>query len=83
VGHLEGVREMRNAYILVGRYLDGSDQLRQTRSWEDNIKMDLMEIRCEGTEWIHVTYDGDQWQSLLNAIMNFWVPWKVGNSLTS
>ena len=27
--------------------------------WEDNIKMDLYEVGCEGIDWIEMTQDRD------------------------
>jgi hypothetical protein len=32
--------------------------------WEDNIRMDLTEIRWEGVNWIHLAHDRDQWRVL-------------------
>jgi hypothetical protein len=32
--------------------------------WEDNIKMDLQEVRCGGMDWIQLAL------SLVNAVMN-------------
>jgi len=52
-------------------------------SWEDNIKIDLKEIGREGVEWIHRAKDRDHWWSLVNVVMNLWIPYKVGNVLTS
>jgi hypothetical protein len=41
-------RELRNAYILVGKP-EGKRQLRRpSRRWEDNIKMDFKEIGVVG-----------------------------------
>jgi len=40
----------------------------------NNIRMDLREIEWEGVEWIHLVEDKDQWQALVNTIMNLWVP---------
>jgi CRISPR/Cas system-associated protein Cas7 (RAMP superfamily) len=40
------------------------------RLWEDNIKMDLREVGCEGVDWIEQAQDRDRWQALVNAIMN-------------
>jgi len=44
------------------------------RRWEDNIKMDLQEVGCEGIEWIELAQDRDRWRALLNAVMNLRVP---------
>jgi hypothetical protein len=30
------------------------------RKWEDNIKMELQEVRCEGMDWIDVAQDRDR-----------------------
>jgi hypothetical protein len=30
---------------------------RQRRRWEDNVRMDLMEIVWERVDWMHVTQD--------------------------
>jgi len=49
--------------------------------WEDNIKMDLQELGC-GTEWIDLDQDRDRWRALVNAVMNFRVPYDVWNFLT-
>jgi hypothetical protein len=45
---------------------------------EDNSKIDLTEIRWEGVDWTH---DRDQWQTLVNMLMNLWVQQKVENFL--
>jgi hypothetical protein len=44
------------------------------RRWEDNIKMDLQEVGCVGTDWIDLAQDMDRWRALLNAVMNLRVP---------
>jgi hypothetical protein len=36
--------------------------------------MDLMEIRYEGVDWMHLAQDRDYWQALVNMVVNFWVP---------
>jgi hypothetical protein len=40
----------------------------------DNIKMDLIEIRRDVTDWIDLAQDMDQWRVLLNMVMNLQVP---------
>jgi hypothetical protein len=40
----------------------------------DNIKIDLTEIEWDGTDWIDVAQDMDQWRALVNTAMNLWVP---------
>ena len=54
---------------------DGKRELgRPRRTWEDNIKMDLQEEECEGTDWIELAQDRDRWRTLVNAVMNLRVP---------
>jgi hypothetical protein len=36
--------------------------------------MDLREIGWEHVNWMHVAQDRDQWQALVNMVMNLWVP---------
>ena len=46
---------------LVGKP-DGKIPLgRPRRRWEDNIRMDLQEVGCEGMEWIDLPQDRDRW----------------------
>ena len=47
---------------------------RPRRRWEDNIKMDLHEVRCECMDWMDVTEDRDRWRAVVNAVMNLRVP---------
>ena len=42
--------------------------------WEDNIKMDLQEVGCEGTDWIQLAQGRDRWRALVNAVMDLRVP---------
>ena len=46
---------------------------RPRRRWEDNIKLDLQEARCEGMDCIDLAQDRDRWRALVNAVMNIWV----------
>jgi hypothetical protein len=60
----------------------GERPYRRQHKWEDNIKMDLMEIGMDVVNWIHLAQDGVWWLALVNMIMNLWVPYKVGNFFT-
>ena len=44
------------------------------RRWEDNIKMDLHEVGCEGIDWIDLAQNRDRWRALVNAVMNLLFP---------
>jgi hypothetical protein len=41
--------------------------------WEDNIKIFLREIGWGGTDWIYLAQEKDQWQALVNTVMNLQV----------
>ena len=47
---------------------------RPRRKWEDNIKMDLKEVGCEGMDWIDVAQDRNRCRALVNAVMNLRFP---------
>jgi hypothetical protein len=67
--------EKSNAYgILVGTP-EGQRQLGRSRHWwEDNIKMNIREIRCDVIRCIHPAQDRDQWRALVNTVINLRVP---------
>ena len=45
--------------MLVGKP-EGKNPLGKTRRrWEDNIKMDLQKVGCEGMDWIYLAQDVD------------------------
>ena len=41
--------------------------------WEDNIKMDLQEVKFAGMDWIDLAQERDRWRALVNAVMNLQV----------
>ena len=53
------------------------------RRWEDNIKMDLQKVSWEGMDWIDLAQNRDRWRAIVNAEMNFQVPYNAKNFLTS
>ena len=59
--------------VLVGKPEVKRPLGRPRHRWEDNIKMDLQKVGCEGMDWIDVAQDKDSWQALMNAVMNFMV----------
>lgn len=45
-----------------------------TCRWEDNIKIDLLEVRWGHIDWTHVAQDRGKWRTLMNMVRNFQVP---------
>jgi hypothetical protein len=43
----------------------------------------LKEIGYEVVGWIHLVQDRDQWHALVTRAINHWVPYKVGDLMTS
>ena len=71
-GHVTRMGDRRGVYcVLVGRP-EGKRPLGRPRlRWEDNIKMDLHEVGCEGMDWIELAQDRDRWRALVSEVMNF------------
>jgi hypothetical protein len=67
--------ERRGVYgVLVGKPEGKRPLGRPKRRWEDNIKMDLKDVGCEGMDWIELAQDRDMWRVLVKAVMNFGAP---------
>jgi hypothetical protein len=67
--------EVRDAYnILVGKPEGRRPLGRPRRRWEDNIKMDLGEIRFGDVDWIHSAQDRNRRRALVNTVMSLRVP---------
>jgi hypothetical protein len=43
-------------------------------NYTNNIKMDLREIGWDGVDWMDMVQDRDQWRTLVNTVLNLWVP---------
>jgi hypothetical protein len=55
VGHVARVGEKRGVYrVLVGKPEGKRPLGRHRRKWEENIKVDLQEVECEGMDWIEL-----------------------------
>ena len=64
-GHVARMRESRVVHMFLVRKSEGKRPLRiPRRRWVDNIKMDLQEVGCDGTDWIDVAQDRDSWRAL-------------------
>jgi hypothetical protein len=73
-GHAARMGKGRIMYrVLVGNF-ERRTLGRPRRRWEDNIKMDLQELRCRDMDWIELAQDRDRCRALVNAVMEFRVP---------
>jgi hypothetical protein len=67
--------ETRGVYRFLMGKPEGKRQLgKPRRRWEDNIKMDLQELRCGGMDWIELARNRDRCRALVKAVMNLRVP---------
>jgi hypothetical protein len=58
--HVAWVLEERGMYKVLVRKSEGKRTLgRPRRRWEDNIRMDLQEVKCGGMDWIGLAEDRD------------------------
>jgi len=75
VGHVARSGEKRGVHrVLVGKPEGKKPLVRPVLRCEDNIKVDLQEMRCEDMDWIDLAQDMDRWRALVNAVMNLRVP---------
>ena len=63
--------------VLVGKP-DGKRSLGRPRQRKEDIKIDIKEMSWEGMDWIDLAQDRDKWQALVNAVMDFRVPYNAG-----
>ncbi|PNF14749.1 hypothetical protein B7P43_G08357 [Cryptotermes secundus] len=69
-------------YEVTGGWREGRSGQHIGYCWESreegdhwgNIKMDFREIVWDGTDWIDLFQDRDQWRALVNKVMSFRVP---------
>jgi hypothetical protein len=60
-GHVAHMGEGRGAYsVFVGKHEGKRPLLRPRHRWEDNIKMDLQEVRCGDMDWIELAQGRDR-----------------------
>jgi hypothetical protein len=72
------IGEMTSGHkILVGK--PEGKRLLGRRRWEDNIKMYLKEIGCEGVGWVQLAQEMDRWWALVNTVMDPQVSYKARN----
>ena len=53
------------------------------RKRDDNIKIDLQEVRWRSMDWIDLAQDRDRWRAFVKAVMDLRVPQNAENFLTS
>jgi hypothetical protein len=74
-GHVARMGEGRGVYgVLVGRSEGKRPLGRHRHRWEDNIKMDIREIRIDGANWIRLAQYRVRWRAFVNTVMNLRVP---------
>jgi hypothetical protein len=70
-GHVACMGEGRSVYRILVWRPEGKNPLgRPRRRWEDNIKLDLMEIGIDGANWIQLAQDRVRWRAFVNTVMN-------------
>jgi len=74
-GHVARMEQRRGVCrVLVGKP-EGKRLLGRLRHrWENNIKMNLQEVRCEDINWIDLAQDRDRLRTLVIAVMNLRFP---------
>jgi len=76
-GHVAHMGEMGNAYgLLVGRHVRKLVLGRPKSTWENNIKRDLKELVYESVKWINLAEERDKRLSLVDVILDLWLPSK-------
>jgi hypothetical protein len=65
---------MRNLYVLVVKPEERRPLVKPVHKYEDNVRMDLTEIRSGGMDWIYLAQFRDQWLALVNMVMSLQIP---------
>ena len=82
--HVMRMAEGRGVHrVLVGKPEGKRPLGRPRRRWEDNIKMDLQEVRGSCGHWKELAQDRDRWRALVGTVRNLRVPKMRGNFLSS
>ena len=78
IGHVARMEEGWSAFKMLTGKRTGKRRLgRPRRRWEDNIRMDLKEIKINTREWVDSAHNRDYWRALANATLNLRVPWAM------
>ena len=74
-GHVARMSEGRGVHrVLVGKPEGKRPMGRPRRRWEDNIKMELQEVRRGFEDWVELAQDRDRWRALVSTVMKLRVP---------
>jgi hypothetical protein len=74
-GHVARMGEDRGVHRVVVGKPEGKRPLgRPRRRWEDNIKMDLQEVRGGRGDWMELAENRDRWRALVGTVRDFRVP---------
>jgi hypothetical protein len=69
--HVSRMGESRGVYrVLMGKPECTRPLGTPRHRWEDNINLDLQDVRCAGMDWIDLAQERDGWRALVNAVMN-------------
>jgi hypothetical protein len=69
------MRDRRDVFrVLVGKPAGKRPLGRPRHRWENNVNMDLQEMRCGAMDWNELAQDRDWWRALVNVVMNFQAP---------
>ena len=69
--HVARMEEGRHAFKILGSKQTGKRPLgRLRRICEDNIRMDIQEIRVNTRNWVHLARYRDYWGAFVNASLN-------------
>ena len=66
--------------VLIGKPEGKRPLGRPRRRWEDNIKLDLQEVRGSCGDWMELAQDRDRWRALVSTVRNLRFPKMRGNS---
>jgi hypothetical protein len=55
--------------VLLGKPKEKRPLGRPRRRWEDDIKIDLQKVGCEGMDWFELAQDRDSWRGLVNTVI--------------
>jgi hypothetical protein len=67
-------KQQQNTRLILNSVTYSGDHLEDLGQWEDNIKMDVNEIKTEGMDCIYLAQDRNSWQAVVNTVMNLRIP---------